>query len=166
MKTLFIGGVKSGKSSLAERYILEHSPNIKPLYLATTEFVDEEMQIRIQQHKQRRYETFTTVEIPLDIHGAIENSKGTVLIECTTMWINNMLFHKQTKEQIINHISAVLKLPNTIVFVHNDVGAGIIPDNALARAYVDISGTVSQMIASECDEVYHCVAGIATKIKG
>jgi adenosylcobinamide kinase/adenosylcobinamide-phosphate guanylyltransferase len=81
------------------------------------------------------------------------------------MWINNMLYHGRTKEQIIEHIEQVLALPNDLVFVHNDVGSGIIPDNALARQYVDISGAVSQLIASRCDEVYHCIAGIATRIK-
>jgi adenosylcobinamide kinase/adenosylcobinamide-phosphate guanylyltransferase len=76
-----------------------------------------------------------------------------------------MLFHNKTKEQILEHISKLLTLPNDIIFVHNDVGAGIIPDNALARQYIDISGIVAQRIAAQCDEVYHCIAGIATHAK-
>ena len=166
MKTLFIGGIKSGKSVNAERYTLEYvSAGTTPYYLATTEFIDNEIKKRIKIHQERRKEHFITIEEPLDLYSALEPLKSPILIECTTMWINNMLYHQKSKEQIIEHITQVMTLPNDIVFVHNDVGAGIIPDNALARTYVDISGIVSQIIASQCDEVYHCIASIATKIK-
>ena len=167
MKTLFIGGIKSGKSVNAERYILEYvSVGTTPYYLATTEFIDDEIKKRIKVHQERRADHFITIEEPLNLDSTLKSLKAPVLIECTTMWINNMLYHQKSKEQIIEHITQVMTLPNDIVFVHNDVGVGIIPDNALARAYVDISGIVSQIIASQCDEVYHCIAGIATKIKG
>ena len=168
MKTLFIGGIKSGKSFNAEQYTLRHfglDPESTPFYLATTEFIDEEIQQRIQIHQERRDKSFITLEEPLDLINKINTLNTPILIECTTMWINNMLHHHKTKEQIFEHISTLLALPQDIVFVHNDVGSGIIPDNALAREYVDISGIVSQMIAQKCDEVYHCIAGIATKIK-
>jgi len=176
VKTLFIGGIKSGKSYNAEQYTLRHSApkcisfgqldsESTPFYLATTEFIDEEIQQRIDIHQARRNTSFVTIEEPLDLYNAIQKCDALVLVECTTMWINNMLFHNKTKEQIIEHITQVMQLSNEIVFVHNDVGAGIIPDNALAREYVDISGIVSQIIALHCDEVYHCIAGIATKIK-
>ena len=168
MKTLFIGGVKSGKSLNAERYTLRHfgrNPQSTPYYLATTEFIDNEIRQRIQIHQERREKQFITIEEPLDLISAVTPLKAPVLIECTTMWINNMLYHQKTKEQIIEHITSFMSLPNDIVFVHNDVGTGIIPDNALARTYIDISGIVSQIIAIHCDEVYHCIAGIATKIK-
>ena len=166
MKALFIGGIKSGKSHRAELYTRALPQGAeKPCYLATTEFIDAEMQARIDVHRQRRSEHFTTLEAPLDIYAALQGCDGPVLVECTTMWINNMLYHNRSREQIIEHINSVLSLPNTIVFVHNDVGSGIIPDNALARRYADISGIVSQIIANRCDEVYHCIAGIATRIK-
>jgi len=168
VKTLFIGGIKSGKSLNAERYILRHSEldsESTPYYLATTEFIDEEINTRIQIHQKRRAQQFITIEEPLDLISAVTPLKAPVLIECTTMWINNMLYHQKTREQIIEHISNLMKLSNDIVFVHNDVGTGIIPDNALARIYIDISGIVSQIIATHCNEVYHCIAGIATKIK-
>ena len=168
MKTLFIGGIKSGKSLNAERYTLRHcglDPQSTPYYLATTEFIDTEIKQRIQVHQVRRAQQFITIEEPLDLISAVTPLKAPVLIECTTMWINNMLYHQKTKQQIIKHIKALLQLPHDIVFVHNDVGTGIIPDNVLARTYIDISGIVSQIIATHCDEVYHCIAGIATKIK-
>ena len=165
MKALFIGGIKSGKSYSAEQYTKALQADRKPYYLATTEFIDEEIQQRIDVHQERRESSFTTIEESLELYRAIQKCDGPILVECTTMWINNMLFHNKTKEQILEHITKVLTLPNDIIFVHNDVGAGIIPDNALARQYIDISGIVAQRIAAQCDEVYHCIAGIATKIK-
>lgn len=166
MKTLFIGGIKSGKSLQAEHYILERFSTQKPYYLATTEFIDAEMKTRIKVHQKRREDQFTTLEEPLNLYASLVNLEQPILIECTSMWINNMLFHQKNKEQIIKHIKKVLQLTQDMVFVHNDVGSGVIPNNPLARSYVEISGILSQLIASECDEVYHCVAGIATQIKG
>ncbi len=165
MKALFIGGIKSGKSHHAEQYALALPTGTKPCYLATTEFIDDEMRARIRVHQERREARFDTLEAPLDLFETLLQCSQPVLIECTTMWINNMLYHGHTKEQIIEHIDSVLALPNDLVFVHNDVGSGIIPDNALARQYVDISGLIAQRIASACDEVFHCIAGIATRIK-
>jgi len=166
MKTLFIGGIKSGKSLLAEKYVLEHyADQQKPIYLATTEFVDAELRERIQVHKKRREEKFLTLEEPLDLYSPVQSSQSPILIECTSMWINNMLYHQRSKEQILEHIKQVMSLSKDMVFVHNDVGSGVIPDNPLARTYVDISGIVSQIIATECDEVYHCIAGIQSRIK-
>ena len=166
MKALFIGGIKSGKSRQAEQYTRTLSQgSSKPCYLATTEFVDAEMQERIELHRQRRNEHFITLEAPLDLYTALQGCDAPVLVECTTMWINNMLYHNRSREEILEHIEKVLTLPGDLVFVHNDVGSGIIPDNALARLYADISGIVSQMIANRCDEVYHCIAGIAARIK-
>jgi adenosylcobinamide kinase/adenosylcobinamide-phosphate guanylyltransferase len=163
MKTLFIGGIKSGKSRQAEAYALALAE--RPCYLATTECFDDEMSERIARHKAQRGERFETLEAVLDLVGAIETQLRPVLVECTTMWLNNMLFHGRSEEEILEHIDAVLALPNDIVIVHNDVGGGIIPDNALARRFADVSGVVAQRIAAECDEVYHCVAGLATRIK-
>ncbi len=166
MKTLFVGGIKSGKSYSAEQYVTTTFKGAAtPYYLATTEFIDREMEERILLHRQQREGKFITLEAPLDLCTTLQKCDAPVLIECTTMWINNMLYHGRTKEQIVEHIEQVLALPNDLVFVHNDVGSGIIPDNALARLYVDISGIVAQRIAAACDEVYHCVAGIATRIK-
>ncbi len=165
MKALFIGGIKSGKSFNAEQYILNISAGRKPFYLATTELLDEEMKTRITVHQKRRADNFFSIEESLRLYDTLKELDAPVLIECTTMWINNMLYHKHGQEQIIEHMDRVLSLPQTIVFVHNDVGAGIIPDNALARQYIDISGIVSQKIALACDDVFHCIAGIATKIK-
>jgi len=164
MKSLFIGGIKSGKSFLAEEYTLKHAKN-KPIYLATTEFVDSEMQKRIQLHKQQRSDNFITIEEPLKLSNIILKAEDILLVECVSMWINNMLYHEKSFDDIRVEIETILKQNRDIVFVLNDVGSGIIPDNRLAREFIDISGKISQLIARECDEVFHVIAGIGTKIK-
>ncbi len=163
-KALFIGGIKSGKSFNAQLDILKNSSS-KPTYLATTEFIDDEMQKRIDAHKLNRSDTFETIEEPLKLYNAITCCDNPVLIECVSMWINNMLYHGFGFLDMKEELERVLKLDKTLVFVLNDVGSGIIPDNALAREFIDISGKLSQLIASNCDEVYHTIAGISTRIK-
>ncbi len=165
MKTLFIGGIKSGKSRHAEAFALKYS-KLPPVYLATTEFIDEEMHTRIEQHKLQRSENFLTVEEPMNLLEAIRPMKTIVLIECISMWINNMLHHGFHNEDITEHLQRLLELPHDIVFVQNDVGTGVIPDNALAREYIDISGKTSQLLGEHCDKVFHVIAGIPTQIKG
>ena len=164
MKALFIGGVKSGKSRHAEAYVLAMGA-AKPFYLATSEPFDGEMKERIECHRLQRSEAFNTLEEPLQLVEAVKGCDAPVLIECLTVWMNNMLHHGFTKEDIYAQMDALLGLDRDIVFVLNDVGTGIIPDNALAREFVDISGVVAQKLGSGCDEVYHCIAGIATRIK-
>ena len=164
MQALFIGGIKSGKSLLAEKYALKYAQE-KPIYLATTELLDSEMQERIMAHKKQRAENFTTLEEPLHLAEALSHCKDIVLVECISMWINNMLYHGFSYENIEKEIKTILQKKKDIVFVLNDVGSGIIPDNALSRKFADISGKVAQLIAGECDEVFHVIAGIGTKIK-
>lgn len=164
MKVLFIGGIKSGKSFNAEKFSLKHAKS-KPAYLATTEFIDDEMSTRIEQHKLQRKDDFVTLEEPLEIYESIVDYEGFVLIECLSMWINNMLYHGFDYENMKNEIVKIMRLNQDIVFVLNDVGSGVIPDNKLAREFVDVSGKLSQIVAAECDEAYHTLAGISTRIK-
>ena len=164
MKALFIGGIKSGKSFLAEQYSVKNATT-KPIYLATTEFIDSEMSERVEAHKQQRKENFITVEEPLKLNNIVSQSNDLVLIECLSMWINNMLYHGFDFSDIKEEIQKVMQQEKDVVFVLNDVGSGIIPDNELARKYIDISGKISQIVAEDCDEVFHVIAGIGTKIK-
>ena len=123
------------------------------------------MSERILQHKKQRENNFTTLEEPLRLNSIVTNIDDIVLVECVSMWINNMLYHEYTFDDIKKEIQLVLAQEKNIVFVLNDVGSGIIPDNKLAREFIDISGKISQIIAKECDEVFHVIAGIGTKIK-
>ncbi|MBA1433491.1 MAG: bifunctional adenosylcobinamide kinase/adenosylcobinamide-phosphate guanylyltransferase [Epsilonproteobacteria bacterium] len=165
MKVLFIGGIKSGKSLNAEKYI-QKMTKAKPLYLATTEFVDEEMQRRIEKHKAQRGENFLTVEEALELSRAIKKHENSaVLLECLSIWVNNMLYHEKSYEDMQAEINRVMMQEKDIVFVINDVSCGVIPENPLARKFVDANGKIAQLVAEGCDEVYHVVAGIATRIK-
>lgn len=165
MKTLFIGGVKSGKSKLAEAAILAQASGVKPYYLATAEAIDEEMKARIRQHQSQRQDRFITLEEPLNLLDAIKPLQSPVLIDCVTLWLNNQLFHQRSQTDILAELEAVMQLPNEIVLVLNEVGLGIIPDNTLARQFVDLSGKAAQLMAGHCREVYFCSAGLALRMK-
>jgi len=167
LKILILGGIKSGKSSFAEDITLKNS-STKPYYLATTEFIDDEMRKKIFIHKQRRASKFINIEESLNLFETIknlENSDGLVLVECISMWLNNMLYHQKSDEAIFSEIEKVLSLKNSLVFVVNDVSKSVVSENALVRKFVDLSGIISQMIAKESSEVYYVNAGIGTKLK-
>ena len=165
MKTLFIGGIKSGKSRLAEAYILERSGTDKPCYLATTEFIDEEIQARINTHQQRRQDAFITIEAPVKLYAALEQCQSPVLVECVSMWLNNLLYHQIPEADILQELEAVLQRPCNLVLVHNEVGLSVIADNRLARRFVDLSGKSAQLMGQYCDEVYFCSAGLKMRMK-
>ncbi|MGZ5577150.1 MAG: bifunctional adenosylcobinamide kinase/adenosylcobinamide-phosphate guanylyltransferase, partial [Methylobacter sp.] len=145
MKALFTGGIKSGKSRLAEAYILEQAITEKPYYLATTEFFDDEMRARILIHQQRRQDLFATIEEPVKLFEALQKCPGPVLVECVSMWLNNQLYHQVPETDILQELEAVLHLPSSMVLVHNEVGLSVIADNRLARQFVDLSGKAAQL---------------------
>jgi adenosylcobinamide kinase/adenosylcobinamide-phosphate guanylyltransferase len=165
MKTLFIGGIKSGKSRLAEGYILEQATTDKPYYLATTEFIDDEMQARILIHQQRRQDLFVTIEEPVKLFEALQKCERPVLIECVSMWLNNQLYHKISEADILQELEAVLQLSCDMVLVHNEVGLSVIADNQLARQFVDLSGKAAQLMGQHCNQVFFCSAGLRIKMK-
>ena len=165
MKILIIGGVKSGKSRHAEQLILEMAKGIKPVYLATSEFNDSEMKKRITSHRQRRGNKFETLEEPLCLASVLRKNQCPVLIECLTMWLNNALHHKYSERKVFAEIDNLLSLECDVVFVINEVGLGIIPENPLARKFLDLSGRIAQKLGEACDEVIWCVAGNTIRIK-
>ncbi|MFK5895161.1 MAG: bifunctional adenosylcobinamide kinase/adenosylcobinamide-phosphate guanylyltransferase [Pseudomonadota bacterium] len=170
MKCLFIGGIKSGKSLQAEQFTVNFSQQnnlLKPVYLATCEFKDEEMLKRINKHQQQRKNLFVTIEEALYLDKTISNfdPQQIILIECVSIWLNNMLYHKFSHDQIFQQVRTILQLPHHLVFVQNDVGCGIIPDNPLAREYLDLSGKISQLLGQTCDHVFFCIAGLKQQMK-
>lgn len=165
MKMLFIGGVKSGKSRLAETAILQFSNGIKPYYLATNDCFDDEMKARVFAHQQQRQNAFETLEEPLKLAETLQNLKRPVLIECVTMWLNNRLYYGFSESEILTELETIMNLPQDMFFVHNEIGFGVIPENKLARQFVDLSGRAGQSIAQHCDQVYFCSAGLALKMK-
>jgi len=164
MRALFIGGIKSGKSKNAEAFTLNISKQ-KPIYLATNEFFDDEMVLRVNYHKLQRADKFETIEEPLHLANTIKQTNKTVLIECVSMWINNMLYHGYKEEDMFSELDKLFLHDNSLVFVINDLGNSVVSENKLVRDFVDINGRISQYLASNCDSVYHVVAGIKVQIK-
>ncbi len=165
MKILITGGVKSGKSLHAEKRILTIAGKSKPVYLATTELKDSEMKERITKHRRRRGNTFETIEEHLRLASVLRNIQCPVLIECLTMWLNNALHHKYSERKVFDEIDNLLSLECDVVFVLNEVGLGIIPENPLARKFLDFSGRIAQKLSEACDEVIWCMAGNKIRIK-
>ena len=161
---LFIGGIRSGKSKNAEEMILQNSTS-KPIYLATNEFFDEEMLTRVAHHKAQRQDKFVTIEEPLNLLKVLQETEQAVLIECVSMWINNMLYHKKSEAQMLEQLQEIMCLDKDLYFVINDVSCSLVSENRLAREFVDINCRLSQFLASTCKEVYHTVAGISVQIK-
>jgi len=162
LKILYIGGQKSGKSSLAENKILEISEK-KPYYIATYDnsFGDIEMKKRIDCHLARRSDKFITIEEPLDLDKVIKEGES-YLVDCLSMWIMNTLNSNKDYKMMLKK---VLEIDANIVFVLNDVNSGIIPDNSLSREYIDTSGIVGQIVAQSCDEVYQVIVGLQKRLK-
>jgi len=163
MKILFTGGQKSGKSRQAEQRTLQLATT-KPFYCATAEVTDSEFADRIKRHQVDRGDTFRTIEEPCSLTDALSTCDDVILVDCLTVWINNMMYHER-EDDIIPELDRLLALPQTIVFVINEVGSGIIPLDALSRKFADLSGIVAQRVAAVADEVHFCSAGLSLRMK-
>jgi adenosylcobinamide kinase/adenosylcobinamide-phosphate guanylyltransferase len=163
MKILYFGGQKSGKSTLAEAKVLSIATQ-KPYYLATYDhsFGDSEMGTRIDKHRSSRGEEFITLEESRDLAGVIKPNQ-TYLVDCISMWILNRL--DESEEVLITEIEALGRVDANIVFVLNDVGSGVIPNDPISRRYVDLSGIIGQTLARLCDEVYEVKLGLERRLK-
>jgi len=165
--TLVLGGARSGKSRHAETLVL--SAGATPLYFATGEPRDGEMAARIQRHRERRGTDWRTVEEPLELATALtrEATPDTaVLVDCLTLWLGNLMGADRDVEAEIAALVAVLpKLPGPVVLVSNEVGQGIVPDNALARRFRDQAGLLHQEIAAIANRVDFVTAGIPRRLK-
>jgi adenosylcobinamide kinase/adenosylcobinamide-phosphate guanylyltransferase len=163
---LITGGARSGKSALAERMTLALGP--QAIYIATAEAWDDEMAGRIARHRARRGAEWETLAEPIDLAGALEDSDGgrPRLVDCLTLWLSNLMFAGRDWEAEVARIADLVpRLSAPVVFVTNEVGSGIVPDNALARAYRDAAGLTNQRIADACDELWLCVSGYPLKVK-
>ncbi|SMX36927.1 bifunctional adenosylcobinamide kinase/adenosylcobinamide-phosphate guanylyltransferase [Maliponia aquimaris] len=163
---LITGGARSGKSRFAERVTLGFGA--PAIYIATAEAHDAEMSDRIGQHKARRGEEWRTVEAPLDLVGALDASDGAGprLVDCLTLWLTNLMLSDADWQAAARDVVAALpRQTSPVIFVTNEVGAGIVPENALARAFRDAAGLLNQNVAEACDELWFCVAGHPLRVK-
>ncbi len=167
-----MGGCRSGKSSYALETARKYSGDNK-IFVATCIPYDEEMKQRVARHQQERSRRWHTVEAPLHLPEAILEASGqasVLLVDCLTLWINNLLMENHDSEQILNQIQnlteAVSSATCPVILVSNEVGTGIVPENTLARLYRDLVGWANQAVAACADQVVWSVAGIPVIIKG
>ncbi|HEY4135451.1 MAG TPA: bifunctional adenosylcobinamide kinase/adenosylcobinamide-phosphate guanylyltransferase [Alphaproteobacteria bacterium] len=167
--SLFLGGARSGKSTQAERVIAEaaRARRTRPLYVATAEARDAEMQARILTHRERRGAAWDTIEQPFDLVGTLAGNAGRViLIDCLTLWLSNlMLAGCNVAAERAHLIAELTTLRGPIALISNEVGLGIVPDNALARAFRDEAGMLNQAIAAVAHKVVFMAAGLQLVMK-
>lgn len=165
--TLVLGGARSGKSRYAEGLVDRHPG--RRTYLATAEILDPEMAERVKAHRDRRDSDWKTVEEPLELAKALkaETEQGAaVLVDCLTLWLGNLLGQERDAEaEIAGLIAAVGQFGGPVVFVSNEVGLGIVPDNALARRFRDLAGILHQRLAEQADRVVFVAAGLPLALK-
>jgi adenosylcobinamide kinase/adenosylcobinamide-phosphate guanylyltransferase len=165
--TLVLGGARSGKSRYAESLIAAEPPPL--IYMATAEPGDAEMTARIAVHRARRDGRWSTVEAPHDLAGALKAAPlaSAVLIDCLTLWLSNRMLAEADMDREIDALeSALAKHDGAVVLVANEVGSGIVPDNALARRFRDLQGQINQSIAAKASRVVFMVAGLPLYVKG
>jgi adenosylcobinamide kinase / adenosylcobinamide-phosphate guanylyltransferase len=166
---LVLGGARSGKTGFAERLAMRAGEH--PLYLATAEALDAEMRERVKLHQQQRQKRFATLEEPLALATALKAAAKThdvILVDCLTLWITNLLGANRDVAAAVDELIATLPLIDSaqVILVSNEVGLGIVPDNALARLFRDLAGAAHQRLAEICSEVHFVIAGLPMTLKG
>ncbi len=165
--TLILGGARSGKSRYGENLVRAATGDF--VYVATAEARDEEMEDRIAHHQNRRGSDWRLIEEPLDLpdvlrHQVSEND--VVLIDCLTLWLGNLMEAEADIAAATAELLAAIKAcPGRLVFISNEVGQGIVPDNALARQFRDEAGWLHQSLAAEIDAVLVVMAGLPLILK-
>lgn len=170
MKELILGGVRSGKSRLAEQHA--QSSGLPVTVLATAKAADAEMQRRIAEHRRRRPSSWTTVEEPYALIRALREharEEHCLLVDCLTLWITNLLCTgddatlQQERDALVD---ALPRLPGHIILVSNESGMGVIPVGELTRRFCDEIGRLHQDLAQVCDRVILTFAGLPHVLKG
>ena len=166
--TLILGGARSGKSAFAENLVT--SAGLARHYVATGRAWDDEMRARIVRHREDRGPDWVTVEEPLDLVGAlhaIDSAAHVVLVDCLTLWVTNLMMEERDMPAEFAFLCEFAKTAQSkIVFVSNEVGLGIVPENRMAREFRDHAGRLHQQIAAIADDVYFVAAGLPLKMKG
>lgn len=164
---LVIGGATSGKSKFAENLVFRSQ--LPRIYIATAQAFDDEMRQKISAHKDMRGPDWITKEAPLDLAKALADcpEDHIVLVDCLTMWLSNLILAEYDIDTEVNRLLTTCKArTGAVIFVTNEVGHGIVPDNALARKFRNAQGRLNQDIAQLCDRVTLVVAGLPMNLKG
>jgi adenosylcobinamide kinase / adenosylcobinamide-phosphate guanylyltransferase len=168
---LVLGGARSGKSTYALQRAQAWPGSL--MYMATAEGKDAEMRTRIARHRaQRRSRRWTTLEEPIAVVWQLKELDeriGVVVLDCVTLWVSNALLRGEREElesQVAELVEEIPLFPFHFLAVSNEVGLGLVPDNALGREYRDLLGSVNQQLAKACQEVVFMAAGLSLKMKG
>ncbi|NVD38866.1 bifunctional adenosylcobinamide kinase/adenosylcobinamide-phosphate guanylyltransferase [Ensifer sp. HO-A22] len=165
---LVLGGARSGKSSFSERLV--EASGLGMHYVATGRAWDEEMRERIDHHRARRGEGWTTHEEPLDLVSLlsrIDDEQRVVLVDCLTLWVTNLMMEGRDMAAEFAALAAFLPEARArLILVSNEVGLGIVPENRMARDFRDHAGRLHQIVAEKSAEVYFVAAGLPLKMKG
>ena len=156
------GGARSGKSRWALERARKHGGRL--VYIATAEALDDEMSARIAKHRAERDSAFQTIEEPLELARAISTAEcDAMVVDCLTLWLSNLMHRGQDRTD--ETIAAARDQSAELIVVTNEVGCGIVPENALAREFRDRAGILNQRFAEAADEVYWMVFGQALRVK-
>ncbi|MCX7586283.1 bifunctional adenosylcobinamide kinase/adenosylcobinamide-phosphate guanylyltransferase [Phenylobacterium sp. 58.2.17] len=166
--TFVLGGARSGKTSYALREAWKRSGN-RHVMIATAQAHDAEMADRIARHRAERGEGWVTVEAPLDLAGAVAalGAGDVAVVDCLTLWLtNHLLVEADLGQQVADLTRALAASPAALYVVSNEVGQGIVPDNALARRFRDEAGWMNQAVAAAADRAVLVAAGLPLVLKG
>jgi adenosylcobinamide kinase/adenosylcobinamide-phosphate guanylyltransferase len=165
--TFVLGGARSGKSAYAQTAAERLGPS--PVMIATAQAFDDEMALRIARHQAERGGAWRTVEAPVDVAAAVAALQpGEVaVIDCLTLWLSNLMHAEADIDQATDDLlTALAKTPAEVFLVANEVGQGIVPDNALARRFRDAAGRMNQAMAAASGRAVLITAGLPLFLKG
>lgn len=174
LKTLLIGGARSGKSRLAEALTDKQAraSGLHKLYFATGQAFDEEMTARIDEHRRRRGDDWRTLEVPRGLSEALSRhgrAGSAILIDCMTLWLSNLMLSDPSDAELAGTIDAALEqisaCPAPVTIVSNEVGLGLVPEAALGRRFRDMQGQLNQKLAGVADVVIFVAAGLPLVLK-
>jgi len=169
-KLIFVlGGARSGKSSFALKLGKGKSPRA---FVATGEPFDQEMAARIRKHQRSRGKGWITKDVPIDLADWLVDEGAQypiVVVDCLTLWLNNLLRNKVRASRVSSHVRKLLQAiracPTQIVMVSNELGLGLVPGDSVSREFRDVAGRMNQLVAAEADEVHFLVSGIPLRVK-
>lgn len=170
---LILGGARSGKSAYAERLALESGLEVS--YIATAQVYDDEFGLRVQHHKDRRPNSWKTVEVPHQLADTLQKEAAPnrcLIVDCLTLWLAQCICQECAPQEGVDWalqrnllLEALPELPGKIIFVSNEVGMGIVPLGEINRQFQDEAGRLNQAVAAICAEVMFIAAGLPLKLK-
>ena len=170
MKSLILGGTRSGKTRLAEN--MAKATHLPITYIATATALDSEMQARIGQHQLNRPADWQTIEEPIYLAQALDSNATDgrcIIIDCLTLWLTNLICADNTLQlahETNLFVESLAKLSSNIIVVSNEIGLGVTPTGLQTRQFCDAIGVLHQTLANDCDRVILCIAGLPHLLKG